>query len=251
MKPDPVKNPSSLAIIPAVDVKDGRCVRLIQGDSDRKTVYYDHPAEAVRRWVGEGAARLHWVDLDGAFSGKPVNADVLRRVKEEFDIEIEVGGGIRRIEDIDLYMQMGVAHVILGTSACMQPDLVKAALDRYGPQAIYVGADCRQGMVSVRGWTQDTGLEIREFIGSMIQAGVQTMIVTDIAVDGMLTGPNIGLYRRLLKSNPFRLIASGGISSVDDIVRLKELVPLGLEGCIVGKALYDGKIDLHTALASL
>lgn len=235
----------SFKVIPAVDIKDGRCVRLVQGDVNRQTVYYDDPAQAALKWADMGATRLHLVDLDGAFEGKPVNVDTIQRIRGAVDMEIELGGGIRTLDDIALYVDSGINKIILGTGAYADRQMVKDALERFGADRIIVGADGRDGMVAIKGWVEKTSVGLIDFVKDLVADGVEEFIVTDVSTDGMLGGPNIELYRNMLEQVKCRLIASGGLSCAKDIENLLELVPDGLCGCIAGKALYDGRLDFN------
>lgn len=233
-------------VIPAVDIKNGKCVRLVQGDKDRETIYFNSPADAACDWEKAGAKRLHLVDLDGAFDGKPHNTDIIRSIRANVDMEIELGGGLRTVADAKLYLDMGIDHVIIGTSAYSEPETVSELIQTYGPERIYVGADCRDERVAIKGWVEKTSIEIGTFLSDLSARGVKTFIVTDVSTDGMLGGPNVELYKRLLAECDIDLIASGGIGSAADVKTVRNIE--GISGCIIGKALYDGRLTLGEVL---
>lgn len=239
-----------MIIIPAIDIKDGRCVRLLQGRMEKETVYSDTPWEMAEKWYEAGAALLHIVDLDGAVEGRGVNDDAVREIIGRTGLKTELGGGIRDMARIDALLTLGVSRVIIGTAAVENPGLVKEAVKKYGPRKIIVGIDARDGIVATRGWTKsgwkpaiDLGLEMREI-------GVERIIYTDIARDGMLTGPNIEETRRMGNETGLWITASGGVSSIEDIKKLKALESCGVDSLITGKAIYEGKLDLAEAIAA-
>jgi len=232
-------------IIPAIDLKDGQCVRLLQGKKDLSTTYSDNPVEVARRWVSFGARLIHIVDLDGAFTGNQKNRDTVRAIREAVDVDLELGGGIRDMEGIRNWIELGINRVILGTVAVKNPELVKQASGEF-PGKILIGIDAKDGMVAVKGWEEVTELDAFELAKKMENFNVAGIIYTDISRDGMLTGPNIEATRKMVESVSIPVIASGGISSIDDIKRLKEIP--GLWGAITGKALYTGKLDLREAI---
>ncbi|MEI6777907.1 MAG: 1-(5-phosphoribosyl)-5-[(5-phosphoribosylamino)methylideneamino]imidazole-4-carboxamide isomerase [Chloroflexales bacterium] len=234
-------------IIPAIDLKDGRCVRLYQGDFAQATVYGDDPVAMARRWADLGATRLHVVDLDGAKSGRPVNTDAVRGIVRALKIPVQLGGGLRREEDIVTALALGVERVILGTAAVEHAGLVAQMVARFGEQII-VGVDARNGMVATDGWTSTADVRATDLIERMAILGVRRIIYTDISRDGTLTEPNFTAMAELIRPDGPAIIASGGIAVSEHLLRLAHL---GAEGAIVGKALYTGAIDLEQALAAL
>ena len=233
-------------VIPAIDLRGGKCVRLLRGDYQKETVYSDDPAAMAVRWRGFGADLLHVVDLDGAKAGHPVNLEAVRAICAAFGAKCELGGGIRTIADIEAAFSAGVARVILGTAACENADFVKEAVRRFGAERVVVGIDARDGKAAVSGWLVDSGIDALGLAAAMADIGVVRFIYTDIATDGALSGPNLPAMAALCAKVPAcRVIASGGVSSAADIQGLKDLAARrsNLEGVIVGKALYDGKLD--------
>lgn len=228
-------------IYPAIDIRKGKCVRLIQGKADNEVVYREDPLVAAQDWFEKGARRLHIVDLDGAFAESKNNFETIIKIAATVSIPIQMGGGIRTIDKIEYALKSGIARVILGTIALEKPDLVSEALNRFGDK-IAVGIDARNGFVSVKGWTQDSVVNAFEFAQKMKDLGVKTIVYTDIAKDGMLSGPNFECSERMVSETKLYVIASGGISTKQDLVRLKDM---GLSGAIVGKSLYDGKLNLN------
>lgn len=236
-----------MLIIPAIDLRDGKCVRLLQGDPDRQTVYSDDPVGMARRFRDAGAKLIHVVDLDGAFAGKPVNDRVVAEIARSAGVPIEIGGGIRTGEDIRRYADHGISRIIVGTA--ILDDSFRGIAEEFR-ELLVAGVDAKNSMVATHGWKKLSGARAMELIREIVRLGVSEVIYTDIATDGMLTGPNVGALGELLSGvDGIRLIASGGISSMDDIEKLSRLVPSGLKGCITGKAVYDGKIDLREAIA--
>lgn len=234
-----------MIVIPAIDLKDGKCVRLLQGRKDAVTTYSDDPASTARLWESCGAKLLHVVDLDGAFTGNQKNLESIRKIREAVKMDIEVGGGIRDMERIDRLVSLGVNRVILGTVAIEKPELVKDACKKY-PGKVLVGIDAKNGLVAVKGWVEVTEVKAKELALKMQDYGASGIIYTDISKDGMMTGPNIEATREMVETLNIPVIASGGISSVKDIKNL--LVIKGLWGAITGKALYSGAIDLKEAI---
>lgn len=235
-----------MLVIPAIDLKGGRCVRLLQGDPDRETVYSDNPVAVARRFQSLGAKLIHVVDLDGAFSGKPVNDGIVSDIAAALSIPIEIGGGIRTARDLNMYRQRGIGRIILGTVLLQEAS--RGLIEEFG-EFIIAGIDARDSMVATHGWKSVSALSSTEVIGEVLAAGIKEIIYTDIATDGMLSGPNIGAMRNILDTfKGVRLIASGGVSTLEDIRLLNQLSDRGLTGCIVGKAVYDGRIDLAEAL---
>lgn len=236
-----------MEIIPAIDLKDGKCVRLYQGDFTQATIYGEDPVEVARRWAAQGATRLHIVDLDGAKAGRPVNTDAVLSIVRTVNIPIQLGGGLRRETDIVAALALGVERVILGTSAVRDPALVERMIDRF-EGSIIVGVDARDGQVATTGWTELAQLQATELVEGMAQRGVQRVIYTDISRDGTLTEPNYAATAALVRPGGPAIIASGGISHIDHLLRLASI---GVEGAIIGRALYTGAVDLPTALAAL
>ena len=232
-----------MLVIPAIDLKDGRCVRLRQGRAEDATVYSDDPVAMARSWQEAGARYLHVVDLDGAFEGRPVHADVLARIARAIDIPFEVGGGLRTDADVEAVLALGADRAIVGTRALGDPEALKALVERYG-ERIAVGIDARDGKVQVRGWTETTGTEATALAAAMDRLGVATLIVTDTATDGMLGGVNAEGVGAVCRTVGCSVIASGGVSSPGDMRALRALGCANLTGAIVGKALYDGKTNL-------
>lgn len=234
-----------MEIIPAVDIKGGRCVRLYQGDFRQETVFPSTPLAFALRWQELGASRLHVVDLDGAAKGEPVNWPVVQQIVSNLKIPVQLGGGMRRLETVKKALDMGAQRVILGTVAIEDTGLVTEACARYGP-AIIIGIDARDGIVSTRGWTTQSKMSAEELIVAMAALGAQRFICTDISTDGTLQGPNFEALAHLKKVTSLPLIASGGVSSLD---HLEKLAALGVEGAIVGKAFYTGDLDPEKVLA--
>lgn len=236
-----------MIIIPAIDIKDGECVRLSRGDMSRATIYSKNPAEVAQRWQSLGAQRLHLVDLDGAVSGCPRNKDVVQDICSSVSMHIELGGGIRTLETIEQYVEAGVDSVILGTAAIEDPALFQESCRRY-PGRIIAGIDARSGMVSVRGWTETSAVKAVDFARGLDSSAVEAIIFTDISRDGMLSGPNIDSTAELARSVSIPVIASGGISSLQDIRNLIAVPPPGIFGAVIGRALYTGDVDLQDCL---
>ena len=238
-------------VIPAIDLRGGRCVRLVQGDYDRETVYSADPAETARRWQALGAPRLHVVDLDGARSGEQANAAAVRTIVASVSIPVELGGGVRDLETVARWLDAGVDRVYLGTAAVTDPDLVAQACSRF-PGRVAAGADARDGRIAVRGWEVDTAESVGEFARRCIAAGVCALTYTDIARDGTFAGPDVEGVRRLIAAigpTPAQIILSGGVGSLADVLAAAA-VP-GLGGVIIGRALYEGRVDLAEALAAV
>ena len=233
-----------MIILPAIDIKDGRCVRLYQGDYDQVTTYDDDPVRVALRWQEAGAQWLHVVDLDGAAEGRPVNSELIRRIRQETTFHIEVGGGLRTLDDIDMVLTLGVDRVILGTVALKNPALLKEALLRWG-ERIVVGLDARGGKIAIAGWRENSQVDAVTLAQELSTPGVQRFIYTDIARDGSLQGPNIEALQAMQHAISCAVIASGGVSSLAD---LRALATVGVEGAIVGKAIYTGDVDLAMAI---
>lgn len=236
-----------MIVIPAIDLKDGRCVRLYQGRADQETVYSEDPVETALSWQAQGAKLIHVVDLDGAFQGRPRNLQFVARIAAACDVPIQLGGGIRNLAAIDELFNVGVARVILGTVAVEDPALVHEACRRYGSERILVGIDARDGEVAVKGWVESTPQDAYALALHMKQLGVGEIIFTEISRDGTLEGPAYGALERMCGTG-LKVIASGGVSSLDDLRRLRTMADLGISGVIVGKALYTGAVSLSQAI---
>ena len=232
-------------ILPAIDLFEKKAVRLYKGDYDRMTVYDEVPLHTARLFEEAGATQIHMVDLEGARSGETPNIDVVGDVVRHTSLQVEIGGGIRSMDVIRRYMEIGVSRVILGTAAVKDPELVKEAVETYG-ERIAVGADIKDGRIAIRGWTETADDTLDEFCGKMEQLGVRTLICTDISKDGAMQGTNRELYRYLKRNSRMNLIASGGISSIEDLEALDQA---DVWGAIIGKAYYTGAIDLKEAVA--
>ena len=236
-----------IKIIPAVDIKEGKCVRLRQGVASAKTIFSDKPEEMAKKWYELGAERIHVVDLDGAFSGRPVNFEIIERIVKNVPVEIEVGGGIRDLEVIERYIKIGVSYVILGTVAIKFPHMVIEAAQRH-PKRIILGIDAKDGKVAIEGWVKKSEIAPVEIAKRFENYEIASIIYTDIKRDGMKTGPNIDAIKELASSVNIPVIASGGVATIEDIKKIAKLSCYGVEGIIIGKALYDGDIDLKEAI---
>ena len=237
-----------MLIIPAIDLKDGKCVRLVQGRMQDETIYADDPAAMARRWADAGAELLHVVDLDGAVSGKPRNTQVVARILESIRIPVQVGGGVRDSQTVQAYLEQGVRRVVIGTEAISNPPWLREVC-REHPGRIAVGIDARNGRVATHGWTRTTEIEAVDLARRLQDCGIAAVIFTDIQRDGMQTGPNIEETRRLAESIRIPVIASGGVGSMEHIRRLLPLEEAGVIGVITGKALYSGAIQFAEVLA--
>lgn len=233
-----------MTIIPAIDLKDGRCVRLRQGLKDQATVYSEDPVEMAREWEARGAEYLHIVDLDGAFDGVPRHAETVRRIAAAIDIPVEIGGGIRTNADIRSMLDCGVDRVILGTRAFADTDALKQLVDDFG-KSLAVGIDARNGFVQVKGWVETTHMRALSLATRVNELGISTLIYTDTSTDGMLRGHNAAATDEMCDNVTCNVIASGGVSSIEDVVALSSLRRANLHGVIVGKALYDGLVTLE------
>jgi phosphoribosylformimino-5-aminoimidazole carboxamide ribotide isomerase len=236
-----------LIIIPAIDVKDGQCVRLAQGDFRRVTVYSDNPVEIAKMWQAHGATRIHVVDLDGSLAGSPRNREVIRKIVEGVKVPVQVGGGIRDMHTIDAYLAIGVRWVIIGTMVLKNETFVKEACDRFRGNII-LGIDANDGKVAVQGWTEQTSETVIDIARRFEGYGVDAIVYTDIKRDGMETGPNVEATKTLAQSVNIPVIASGGVSSVQDIRRILDVEMFGVTGVIIGKALYSGAVSLREAI---
>ena len=231
-------------IYPAIDLYGGKAVRLYKGDYAQMTVYSENPAEVAKAFAAAGSRHIHLVDLEGAKKGTPANLETIRRIIEAADLFVEVGGGIRNMQTVESYLSIGVNRVILGTAAVTDPAFLEEALARYG-EKIAVGVDLKDGYVAIKGWTEKSELTAHDFFAKMQNLGVRTIICTDISRDGAMKGTNRELYRELSEKYAIDLIASGGVSSLEDV---EALASMDLHGAIIGKAYYIGAIDLKTAI---
>jgi len=242
----------SVLIIPAIDLKDGRCVRLQQGSMDSATVFSDDPVAMARHWAGEGAKRLHIVDLNGAVAGRPKNEKVIREMIAAVGdrLQIQLGGGIRDLDTIESYLDAGVTYIVVGTAAVKNPGFLSDACYAF-PGHVIAGLDAKEGKVAVEGWSKMTGHDVVDLAKKFEEYGIEALVYTDIGRDGMLTGINIEATLRLAQATKTPIIASGGLNSVKDVQTVCEkLVPEGIIGAIAGRALYEGKLDLKKAQAA-
>lgn len=235
-------------LYPAIDIKDGKCVRLKQGEFDKVTVYFEDPVVAAKNWESQGGKFLHIVDLDGAVDGEPKNIELIKRIAASVNIPIQIGGGIRDEKIATEYLSVkGVERVILGTAAFRNPPLVEELNTKF-PGRIVVGIDAKDGMVAINGWLEVTDVTAIELAKMFEGMGAVAIIYTDIGRDGMLEGPNFEATKELAEKVNIPIIASGGVASIDDLVKLNEMTSIGIEGAILGKSIYTGKIDLKEAL---
>ncbi|QDS37449.1 1-(5-phosphoribosyl)-5-[(5-phosphoribosylamino)methylideneamino]imidazole-4-carboxamide isomerase [Brevibacillus brevis] len=237
----------SFIIYPAIDIRGGKCVRLFQGDYGQETVYADSPLAMAKRWVEQGASWVHLVDLDGAKEGKPANVSLIKEIARSISVPVQVGGGIRTEEQIADYLEAGVARVIVGTAAIEDEPFTKRILQNDGDK-IAIGLDCRNGLVAIRGWLTTTDVQATELAKRLVTYGAETFIYTDIARDGTMTGPNVEEIAALAIATGKSVIASGGVSQLDDLLTLAAHVSDGVSGAIVGKALYTDAFTLEEAL---
>jgi len=235
-----------MRLYPAIDIKNGQCVRLRQGVFEDTTVYADEPYQVAKEFEAEGAKFLHIVDLDGALRGTGANDAALKKIVENVSIPVEIGGGIRTMEDIEHRLSLGVTRVILGTKAVESPEFVKEAVEKFGADKIVVGIDAKDGMVAIKGWETISNVDAVTLALSMKELGVTTIIYTDISKDGMLCGPNIAQKARMVEATGMDIVASGGVSCMEDLEKLESI---GVEGTILGKAIYEKKVDLKVAAA--
>ena len=243
-------------IFPAIDLRQGRCVRLKQGDPNAETVFSDDPAAMARHWASQGASWLHVVNLDGAFGDAheestvslPINLQRLKQIRDAVNLPIQFGGGIRRLEDIALALDLGATRVVLGTVAVNDPAMVQAALAQFGPERIVIGIDARDGMVATYGWLRVSDVPAVDLARAMADAGVRRVLYTDISRDGMLTGVNVAASVELAQNSGLAVIASGGVRGIEDITALCDHQHEGIEGVIVGQALYAGRLSLTEAM---
>jgi phosphoribosylformimino-5-aminoimidazole carboxamide ribotide isomerase len=237
-----------MRIYPAIDIKAGRCVRLVQGRADQETVYHTDPLAPARQFLEDGAEWVHVVDLDGAFSGNPINLELIRGICA-LGMKVQTGGGLRSLQQVEAALAAGVTRVVIGTRACQEPNFVNELVKAFG-EHIAVGIDANNGKVSIHGWTEDTDLQVLDFARTLEDMGVCTLIHTDIATDGMMKGPNLRAQQALLQHVKTNVIASGGVSRPEDIQNLAALAKQfpNLDGVIVGKALYEGTVSLRDML---
>lgn len=232
-----------ILILPAIDIKDGRCVRLVQGAPGTETIYSDDPVQMAVLWRGENAKTLHVVDLDGAFEGRMKNIDTLRRMIQAVDIPVQIGGGIRTYDQVKQLLDLGIYRVVIGTAAIDDPDLVARCVKDFGARKIVVGIDAKNGVVMTKGWQENTGIEAVSLALNMKALGVGRIVYTDITRDGMLTGPNFEATKHMAQKSGLRITASGGVAGYEDLVRLQELEPFGVDSVIIGKALYENRFS--------
>lgn len=240
-------NGASMMIIPAIDLKDGNCVRLKQGKMEKETIFSYHPQQVAQEWETLGAKMLHLIDLDGAFKGAPQNKEVIEKIRKRINIPIQLGGGIRSLETIEEYIDMGIDRVILGTIAYKETDFLGKACSMF-PGRIVVGIDAREGKVAIKGWSEQTELSAIDLANRCEKEGVAAIIYTDIKRDGMLTGINGYATQMLAREISVPVIAAGGVATMKDILDIAPLAKDGIKGLIIGRALYDGSIDLSEAL---
>jgi len=236
-----------MIIIPAIDIKDGKCVRLFKGDEDQVTVFSEHPAEIAKEWEDSGAKWIHVVDLDGAFSGKPKNYNVIKSIVDTVSCPVQVGGGIRNIDTVREYIGIGVKRVILGTAAFNDEDFLRNSCSEF-PEEIAVGIDTKNGKIAVKGWTEVIDQSTQEVMQNLQNAGVSVVLNTNIDRDGTMEGINIESAREFINESPIPVIASGGIAAMEDLEKLASIEHLGLYGAILGKSIYTGSINLKEAI---
>ena len=234
-----------MLLIPAIDLKNGRCVRLLQGEADAKTVYSDDPAAMARSFEDAGAKRLHLVDLDGAFRGQGTNLDSIHSILKTISIPVQLGGGLRTADDVERMLKLGVSSVIIGTMAVKNPDVFEDIIKQYSGEQIILGIDARNRKVAIEGWQEGTEIYDVDFALHWKKVGIQRVVFTDIARDGMLSGPNMEALRNFARGTGLKIVASGGVSSMEDLELLKTLEADGVDQVISGKAIYEGKLDLN------
>jgi phosphoribosylformimino-5-aminoimidazole carboxamide ribotide isomerase len=236
-----------MIIIPAIDLKDGQCVRLRKGIMEDSTVFSNNPTEMASKWVAEGARRLHLVDLNGAFEGRPINADCVNEITKSFpNLPVQIGGGIRDLQTANAYIEAGISYLIIGTMAVTNPDFVEKLCAEF-PDKIIVGLDANNGLVATDGWAKQTDIDVVELSKKYEQYGVSSIVYTDIARDGMMQGVNVEATANLAKKTSIPIIASGGITNLDDIAALLKNAHHGIMGAITGRAIYEGQLDFNDA----
>lgn len=236
-----------MILYPAIDIRGGQAVRLREGDFARETVFDADPTDAAQRWAAAGAAWIHIVDLDGARTGAPVNMDAIRAIRRRVAVKLQLGGGLRKLDHIAAALDLGIDRVVLGSVALSAPELIRQAITRYGA-AIAVGLDARNGKLAANGWLEQSDTDAIDVAQQLAAAGVETFVFTDIHRDGKLQGPNIDALQAMIDAIPAKIIASGGVSSITDLEGIQQT---GAAGAIIGRALYDGRVDLAEALASV
>ncbi len=235
-----------MQLYPAIDMKGGKCVRLRQGSFDKVTIYSDTPADMAELWVSQGASFLHLVDLDGALAGRSVNEEAIRAVLSRVEVPVQLGGGIRSRESVEYLLSLGITRCIIGTKAVERPEFIRELVEEFGPDRIVIGVDAKDGMVAVEGWEKVSTLPALDLCMQMKEYGAAHIVYTDIPRDGMLTGPNVTYTKLLTEKTGLDVIASGGVSCMEDLVRLSES---GIRGAIIGKAIYENRISLPEAAA--
>ncbi len=233
-----------MLLIPAIDLKNGQCVRLLQGEADAETVYSNDPAAMAGSFEDAGAKRLHLVDLDGAFKGQSANLASIHSILKTISIPVQLGGGLRTSDDVERMLELGVASVIIGTMAVKNPDFLEDIIQRFSDKKIFLGIDVRNRKVAIEGWQEGTEIDDVDFALRWKKAGIKRVVFTDIAYDGMLSGPNIEALSNFARRSGLRVVASGGVSSMEDLELLKTLESDGVDQVISGKAIYEGKLDL-------
>ncbi|MDO4540202.1 MAG: 1-(5-phosphoribosyl)-5-[(5-phosphoribosylamino)methylideneamino]imidazole-4-carboxamide isomerase [Syntrophomonadaceae bacterium] len=239
-----------MMIYPAIDLREGRCVRLAQGRKEKQTVYSDSPAAQAQSFAAEGAQYLHIVDLDGAFAGEPRNHDAIRAIAQAVGIPFQVGGGLRTVEAVQAVLELGAARVVIGTKAVQSPDFIADLLARFGAECIVLGLDAKDGMVATHGWEQASEQRVEEFAVTMRQLGLKRAICTDVSRDGLLQGPNVDSLQRVAAASGLEIIASGGVGTLEHVRELRRLEAQGISGVIIGKALYEKKFTLSAAITA-
>lgn len=241
---------SSFIIYPAIDIRGGKCVRLIQGDYNQETVYNDSPVEVAKSWEKQGGQFIHLVDLDGAKAGHPVNDQLIGEIARAVQVPVQVGGGLRSVQDVERLLSLGVSRVIIGTAAIEDREFTESVLGAYGDK-VAIGIDARDGLVATRGWLETSEVKAEELAKELASKGAETFIFTDISRDGMMQGPNVEAIRRLAEVSGRTVIASGGVTVQDDLLKLAAYAKQGIGGAIVGKALYTDNIDLAKAIQAV
>ncbi|MDD4203019.1 MAG: 1-(5-phosphoribosyl)-5-[(5-phosphoribosylamino)methylideneamino]imidazole-4-carboxamide isomerase [Candidatus Omnitrophica bacterium] len=232
-----------MLVIPAIDIIDGKVVRLTQGDYDKKTIYCDDPVSVAQKFKNMGAKRIHIIDLDGAKTGEPINLPIVKEIVNSTELDVELGGGIRNIQTIAQILDCGVKKVILGTAIYKDENFAKMSIDNFG-EAVIFGIDAKEEKIKIEGWVKESGVEIFDCLKIFENMEVKTILYTDIAKDGMLSGPNIEMIKKILSKTSLKVIAAGGVTTIEDVRKLSKLEQKGLVGAVVGKGFYEGNIDL-------